>query len=140
MTPQIIREAGRFFVQHQLHRGALFWPIWGFLTAAAAIGAAWVFRSWPIPAVREQQGSRGAQFHWSPSTTISLAVLSLFLGAYAAMILVGEDFAMYDNSQFTAFSLRGVDLSIRYSPQGGRFWPLGIQEFNLIGHFTKTIA
>jgi hypothetical protein len=67
-------------------------------------------------------------------------MLALFLGGYIAMILVWEDFAWYDNSQFTAFSLRGIDFPAPVWPKAGRFWPLGLQEFNLIGHFTKTVA
>lgn len=73
------------------------------------------------------------------TSIICIVMLGVFLAAYSAMILVGEDFAMYDNSQFTSFSLRGVNFPVQIWPQGGRFFPLGLQEFNLIGHFTRTI-
>ena len=63
--------------------------------------------------------------------------MAAFLAVYAWMILTGEDFAMFDNSQFTVFSLRGVNLPVH---QEGRFSPLSLQEFNVVGHFTKTIA
>jgi hypothetical protein len=143
-TLPIVLEAKSFLVRHHLealvHRASLFWVVWCFLTAAVVICTGWVFRSSTIPVLRKQKGPREVQFPWRRSTVICLALLSLFLGAYVAMILIGEDFAMYDNSQFTAFSLRGVNLPIRFSPQEGRFWPLGLQEFNLIGHVTKTIA
>jgi len=67
-------------------------------------------------------------------------MLALFLAGYIAMTLIWEDFAAYDDSQFTAYTLREIYLPIKVWPEGGRFAPLGLQEFNLIGHFTKTIV
>lgn len=117
-----------------------FWPAWSFLTAAAVICTAWLFRRPAGWAVREKSAPRETQFDWSRKTIVSLTVLALFLGGYIAMTLVWEDFALYDDSQFTLYSLRGIDFPAPVSPQDGRFFPLGLQEFNLIGHFTKTVA
>lgn len=101
---------------------------------------AWLFRQSAWRAVRERNDPRDPRFHWSRETVVPLTILALFLGVYVALILVGEDFAWYDDSQFTTFSLRGIDFPPTVWPEGGRFWPLGLQEFNLIGHFTKTAA
>lgn len=56
------------------------------------------------------------------------------------MILIGEDFAWYDDAQLTEYSLRGIDFPPTIWPEGGRFYPLGLQEFNLIVHFTRSVA
>ena len=126
------------------HRLELFWPIWCTLTAAAIICTAWMLRLWPVqglykPEQYKPEESHRPQFRLDRTSIICIVMLGVFLGAYSAMILVGEDFAMYDNSQFTSFSLRGVNFPVQIWPQGGRFFPLGLQEFNLIGHFTRTI-
>lgn len=87
-----------------------------------------------------KKGPLKVRFDWSPGTVVPLTLLALFLCAYIAMILVGEDFAWYDDSVLTAFSLRGINFPVPVWPQGGRFFPLGEQEYNLIGHFTRTVA
>jgi hypothetical protein len=56
------------------------------------------------------------------------------------MTLFWEDFAWYGNSQFTEYSIRGIDFPVYISSADGRFVPLSLQEFNVIGHFTKTVA
>jgi hypothetical protein len=65
-------------------------------------------------------------------------MLATLLACGAWMILLWEDFAWYDDALFTSFSLRGVSLPPPIWPAFGRFFPLGLQEFNLMGHFTKT--
>lgn len=120
----------------ELSRDGLFWACWCSLTIASAICTAFVVR--PVSGYASQQwtGIRKA----SRKTSFSIAILALFLGAYATVILAKEDFAMYDNSQFTVYSIRGINLPVRIAPEDGRFWPLGLQEFNVIGRFTKSIA
>ena len=66
--------------------------------------------------------------------------LSLFLACYIAGSLVWEDFTYYDNSHFTNATLVGRNIAIQILPWNGRFWPLGHQEFNLIRHFTSSVA
>jgi hypothetical protein len=67
-------------------------------------------------------------------------LFGLFLICYVVVILFGENFAAYDDVQFTRYMLVGQALPPPIWPDLGRFWPLGLQEFNLIGHFTKTAA
>lgn len=71
---------------------------------------------------------------------MALTILTLFLVAYSAMILAWQDFAHWDDGQFTLSSIRGIPLPPQISARDGRFFPLGLQEFNLVGHLTKTVA
>lgn len=70
----------------------------------------------------------------------ALTLLAVFLASYMAMTLAWEDFAYYDDSIFTLLTLKGHNLPLEMLPETGRFDPLGLQEFNLIRHFTDTIA
>jgi hypothetical protein len=54
------------------------------------------------------------------------------------MVLVWEDFAYYDDSMFTLLTLKGHNYSPAIWPEVGRFLPFGLQEFNLIRHFSNT--
>jgi hypothetical protein len=76
----------------------------------------------------------------TPQTVVALILLAVFLAAYISMLLVWEDFAYYDNWFFTTLTLKGhnLRLAMNIDPIHGRFWPLGLQEFNLIRRFTDT--
>ena len=76
---------------------------------------------------------------WSRPAVLAVAFLSLFLACYFVGSLVWEDFTYYDNSHFTNGTLVGRDIPVQISPEAGRFWPLGHQEFNLIRHFTRSV-
>ena len=67
-----------------------------------------------------------------------LMLLTLFLAFYIGMILVGEDFADYDDHMFILTTLKGHDLGLTIWPIDGRFFPFALMEFNLIRHFTQT--
>ena len=69
---------------------------------------------------------------------VILVVLAFVLVIYTAGMLVWEDFTYYDNSHFTNETLIGRNISLQVSPEEGRFWPLGHQEFNLLRHITKS--
>ncbi|HEY3840393.1 MAG TPA: hypothetical protein VGL72_27665 [Bryobacteraceae bacterium] len=64
----------------------------------------------------------------------------MFLGVYCAVTLVGEDFTAYDNSQFTLYSLRGRDFPTPIWRESGRFFPLALQEYNLVGRVSRSVA
>jgi len=116
-----------------------FWVIWITVTVAAAVCAAWSI---------EQASARKIQ--WAkeviaPAQQIetfrdipAVILLAIFLAFYIAMTLLWEDFAYYDNSIFTRFTLIGRDYPPPIWPQSGRFFPLSLQEFNLIRHFVDT--
>jgi hypothetical protein len=125
---------------HSLLPLGAFWAVWSFLTAAALISTAWIFRSSASPAVSEQNSPRETRFDWSRGTIISVALLAIFLGAYSVMILAWEDFSSYDEAELTGFSVRGADLPPMILPEEGRFYPLSLQEFNVIRHVTTTPA
>lgn len=134
-----------FFLHHLLHplkaiwigRIGLFLPIWAFLTTAAVVLTAWV-----IPARTEKQASETARCRSMPTRAEAFGLLALFgcLACYSVSVLAWEDFTYYDNSHFTNGSLIGRPISLQISPEQGRFWPLGHQEFNLLGRITHSIA
>ena len=124
-------------------RVELFWPIWTAIATVSAIAVAWVVGHATAPVVPEVRKSpipragtpRSA---WRGPLTAS-ALLALFLVCYIALMLRWEDFAYYDNSYFTLFSLRGLNYAPPIWQSSGRFFPLCHQEFNLIRHFTGTV-
>lgn len=72
---------------------------------------------------------------------IRIAVLGLltFLTCYVALIFYKEDFADYDNSQFTLFTLRGQNFGMPIWPKMGRFFPFG-NEYDILRFFTSSNA
>lgn len=117
-------------------RIALFWPIWIAITAIGMMLVIWVVpqqKNIPFQSIQSRQHG------WSRSAILAVAFLSLFLACYFAGSLVWEDFTYYDNSHFTNGTLVGHDIPVQISPEAGRFWPLGHQEFNLARHFTRSV-
>jgi hypothetical protein len=122
-----------------------FWLIWITITAAAAI---WVASAvGQVASPRRQKATKrpiNLILTWrqvgTPGAVAALTLLAVFLASYIAIILAWEDFAYYDNEYFTLFTLKGQNLGVSISPNTGRFFPLGFQEFNLIRHFTDTIT
>ena len=117
-------------------RIALFWPIWIAITAIGVILVIWLVPQRKSVRLESIQSRR---HDWSRAAILSVAVLSLFLACYIAGSLVWEDFTYYDNSHFTNGTLAGHDIPRQISPESGRFWPLGHQEFNLIRHVTRSV-
>jgi hypothetical protein len=77
---------------------------------------------------------------WSRDALVALTLLAFCLVGYIVLTLTWEDFAYFDNSQFTLVTLKGHDLGTPIQPHTGRFFPLGFQEFDLIRHFTSSVA
>jgi hypothetical protein len=120
-----------------------FWPIWITITGMAAVGAAWVVGYAPTPTVRTEQKTPFTGVRpraWSLSAIVPLLLLSLLLAGYVAQSFEWANFADGDNHFFTLGTLKGQDLGLRIWPAQGRFFPLGLQEFNLIRHFTGSVA
>ncbi|MGI0481777.1 hypothetical protein ACN4EE_13425 [Geminocystis sp. CENA526] len=63
---------------------------------------------------------------------------SIFFLIYTFLIFYKEDFAYYDNEQFTKFSLQGIAYGFPIWRDQGRFWPLGLQEYNLLSLIDKS--
>jgi hypothetical protein len=133
------------FLHHLLHplnllwreRNELFWPIWIATTALAVVLVIWVVpKKKSIP--RDSIPSR--RNNWSRGAILSVTFLALLLACYIAGSLVWEDFTYYDNSYFTNGTLVGTDIPLQLLPADGRFFPLGHQEYNLIRHFTASVA
>ncbi|MCS6942791.1 MAG: hypothetical protein NZM30_08065 [Geminocystis sp.] len=61
-----------------------------------------------------------------------------FLGLYIYLIFYEEDFAYLDNAQLNSYSLIGKFTPLPIGPEGGRFWPFGLQEYNIISLISKS--
>lgn len=120
----------QYIVEHS------FWPVWLLLTAVALVSTALL--------VRRPASSPASAFDaplpagHSRRTAATFAFSILFLTAYLAVILVGEEFTGYDNSQFTMYSVRGVNFPNPIWRESGRFFPLGLQQFNVLRHVTRS--
>lgn len=97
---------------------------------------------WLVPRTRSQ--AKGAihsrSNKWSGSAIGSVLFLCLFLALYIVVLLYWEDFAYYDNYVFTLGTLAGHNIPIVIWPDLGRFVPLCNQEYNVIRHFTDSVA
>jgi hypothetical protein len=133
------------FLHHLFHpvrilwteRAVLFWPIWLGITA---LGLFIVMRVIPRRSEISSASAPSRRLKWSRQSTFAIVLLALFLGCYLAGLLVWEDFTYYDNSHYTNETLIGRNISLQISPEQGRFWPLGYQEFNLLRHITSSIT
>ncbi|MEL4894651.1 hypothetical protein [Crocosphaera sp. Alani8] len=72
------------------------------------------------------------------SVFVPTLVFSIFLFIYIFLMCYKEEFAYIDNFQFTDFSLRGTPLSMPIWRGNGRFWPLGLQEYNFLALLGKS--
>lgn len=120
-----------------------FWLIWITITGTAAIGVAWVVGHAATPMAqmaKEAPINRVQRYGWSRGAVAALTLLALILVGYIVASLMWEDFANYDDAYFTLFTLKGQNLWPPIWRENGRFFPLGHQEFNLIRHFTDSVA
>jgi hypothetical protein len=123
----------------------LFGLVWITITTAAAVWVASLVGQVAVPG-RESatRGPIGLLALWrrdrAPRDIGALTLLGLFLASYIGMVLVWEDFAYYDDAMLTLSTLKGHNFQPGIWPVYGRFFPLGLQEFNLIRHFTDTAA
>ncbi len=119
-------------------RISLFLPIWSIITAAGIIVVLVIVGL--RANARTQKHEHRRHYHWSRNSTLALSGLAVLLLFYGTGIFVWEDFTYYDNSHFTNGTLAGHNIPLQVSPGGGRFWPLGHQEFNLLRHVTHTVT
>jgi len=121
----------------------LFWPIWIATAVTAAVSVARMVGQPALLRVREAEQTsiiRKPRCVWSRGAVVALTLLALFLVCYIVLAFTWEDFAYSDNSIFTLYTLKGHDYRPPIWQHLGRFFPLGHQEFNLIRHFTGTVA
>jgi hypothetical protein len=126
------------------HNTARFFLIWITITAAAGICVAAAVRRVVGPKTRvATERPISLVLRWrrvgTPGAIAWLAFLTVFLTSYIAMILVWEDFAYYDNSMFTQFTLKGHNYPLQIFPVTGRFLPISMEEFNFVRHFTDSV-
>jgi hypothetical protein len=141
LTPLLQQIGKAVWRARELH----FLPIWSTLTGVAVIGVARALSSATDLIVQEAR-SVPSGLAWkrehvtSRSIIVVPALLILLFAGYVAVTLIWEDFTYYDNSMFTLQTLKGHNISPPIWRDNGRFFPLGHQEFNLIRHFTNTVA
>lgn len=123
-----------------------FHRIW-FAMTIAAISATWMVVAGGTPSPRNpmtdlESGTLKPRFiHLQRATTVlALALLAVFLAGYITVSVLAEKFAFYDDIQLTLHSLKGLSYAPPIWQDSGRFFPLGLQEFNLLKYFTRTIA
>jgi hypothetical protein len=127
------------------HNTARFLVIWMPITAAAVIGVTLALGQAEAAKSKKETTRRAINLItawrqvWTPRTVAALTVSAVFLASYIAIILAWEDFTYYDDEYFTLGTLKGHNIPLQITGTG-RFYPLGWQEFNLIRHFTDTIA
>ena len=127
-------------------RVSSFWPIWITMTVAA-IAVTWTVARAGTPILRNgktafENGTPTPRYTHSryAITGLVLAFLVVFLAGYIAVSVLAENFPFYDDFQLTLYSLRGLSFPPPIWRDLGRFFPLGLQEFNLLKHFTRTIV
>lgn len=73
----------------------------------------------------------------SAASKVLISLFSGFLVAYIFLIFYKEDFAYYDHFQFTSYSLISKPFLMPIWEESGRFWPLGLQEYNFLALLGK---
>ncbi len=122
----------------------LFWTVWLLAAGVLVAGAGYTLRD--VRAVRAGYGwtTRQGVAHWHHGTQNSWLLPALILGGllacYIGLIVAWADypFFWYDSDIFTNYTLKGNYFPIQIRTQDGRFFPLGQQEFNLIGRLTSS--
>jgi hypothetical protein len=62
----------------------------------------------------------------------------IFSAGFILILMYGEDFAYWDDEMFTKFAIRGTNFGPPIYPDAGRFWPLGMQEFNVLKYISPS--
>lgn len=106
-----------------------FLAIWGVPLAALMIAGGLSMRTAGARVTKpEREGSPGALSTWA------LIALIAFLCAYSYALVSREDLVGLDYAQLTAKRFVGMQIW----PYNGRFFPLGLQEYNLLALIGKT--
>jgi hypothetical protein len=119
----------------------LFGVPWITITVAAVMYVTWaLWRGAPAKCDETAKYRNKTILAQRPAAAVAaLMLLGVFLTLYIVIILMWEDFDYYDNDIFLLKTLKGLNLSLR-AGFGGRFFPLALQEFNLVRHFTDSAA
>lgn len=116
--------------------------IYFLMAAVTTVVVVWAVRSAASPPDEKDRETTVAarRCPLSGGAIAALVLVALILAAYLVLVLKWEAFADYDDSYFTLYSLRGIGFQPPIWAGSGRFFPLHIQEFNLVRHFTRSVA
>jgi hypothetical protein len=106
-----------------------FLALWGVPLASLSIAGALSLRSASPPSAAFERGAL-----LDAIRTPAVIALLAFLWAYAYAIVAHEDLVGLDYAQLTAKRFVGMQIW----PDNGRFFPLGLQEYNLLALIGKT--
>lgn len=125
-------------VFHELwyQRLTMFWPIWITLTVVAVLLGTWFVAGAVKSALQDVKsndltGSKSLPLKLTRQDRFAITLFCLFLLSYVILLFAWEDFAYYDNSQFTQYTLKHKSYEPPIWRESGRFFPMDCQEFNL---------
>ena len=121
-----------------------FLRIWLGLTVVSAVLTPWLV-TWGVGRIQQTEkvpigGGAGFCSPLSRGAWLMIGLFGLILAGYIALIFTWEDFAYYDNSQLTLYTLKGHSFPPPVWIDSGRFFPLDMQEFNLVRHLAHSVA
>jgi hypothetical protein len=108
-----------------------FWVLWG-LSLVVTVGVALYLDGRFRRAAATSAKSR--TIVWPDAPTCLL--LAAFFLAYVGFMLWDEQFAYHDNGNFIDYSVAGKPRGLLIWLSNGRFWPLGYQEYDLLGRLS----
>ncbi len=111
----------------------------------AILASAWWLRGLVIAANATPEAREQVEAAESPkaynSFDCALSVLAvLAISCFIFLLFYKEDFACFDCNQLMDYSVAGHWFAPPIWSKNGRFFPLGMQEFNLLRHVTRTPA
>jgi hypothetical protein len=117
--------------------GPIFLLAWSFtlglaLVASYRINSRYAQGKSAIEFARSAEASTRNEQRWP------LWFFVIFLAGFVLILMWGEDFAYWDDEMFTRFAIRGINFGPPIYPDVGRFWPLGMQEFNVLKYISPS--
>jgi hypothetical protein len=114
-------------------------------TLVALIVGAWMLRRYRGGAVNGLLTGAGETTGTTKSSFDAIdfafaTLLAVFVCCFLYLIFYREDFACFDCDQLMDYSLVGRRFRMPMWPEAGRFFPLGLQEFNVMGQVSRTPA
>jgi len=115
------------------------------LSLVAIVAGAWRLRGLratpnaPPEAGEQGDAAKAPQAYNSIDWALSVLAV-LIISCFIFLLSYKEDFSCFDCSQLTDYSVAGHRFGPPIWPKDGRFFPLGMQEFNLLRYVTRTPA
>jgi hypothetical protein len=117
--------------------GPIFLLAWSFTLGLALVASYQINSRYALgkPAI---QFPRSAEASTRNVQRWPLWLFVVFLAGFVLILMWGEDFAYWDDETLTRFAIRGINFGPPIYPDVGRFWPLGMQEFNVLRYISPS--